>query len=129
MQNEWSTVELNSKSYLKESTTPRSPNGFFYPANPAHYHYNAQGSANVPQQAPGGNGGYHGPVMYNYNHYGGNNGGGNYSSNNQAPHYAGMNGFNGNHSYVGQFHRPPGIGNIISHMDNLWDLLENILYV
>lgn len=94
--------------------TPRSPNGFYYSSPPQQTsHYHSQNPANNAVSPPSG-GGHHGPPPppggHGYNQY--NSNGNHYPSTNQAPPY---NGYNGNHSYGGQYmqHRSPaGIGNL-----------------
>lgn len=96
---------------MQEPTTPRSPNGFFYPPTPSHYHHSNQQSAPPPPNPMN----HHGQHMPNYNQY--NSGNGNHYPPNSTQHYGGM---NGNHSYGGQYHRsPPVLGKLLTQLDKL----------
>ncbi|XP_037041312.1 tight junction protein ZO-1 isoform X5 [Bradysia coprophila] len=88
-----------------EPTTPRSPNGFFYPPTPSHYHHSNPQAAPPPPN-PMNN---HGQHMSNYSQYSSGNGN-HYPPN---PPY----GMNGNHSYGGPYHHrsPPVLGNLPQH--------------
>lgn len=89
-------------------TSPRSPNGFFYPPTPSHYHHSSHNTPSSP------NSGHGGPPPPQFNQqYSGN---GNYSGGTQMSYGGGRepppNGYNGgNHAYGGQYmHRnPPGM--------------------
>ncbi|KAJ6633312.1 Tight junction protein ZO-1 [Pseudolycoriella hygida] len=86
-----------------EPTTPRSPNGFFYPPTPSHFHHSNPQSAPPPPNPMN----HHGQHMQNYSQYNSGN------SNHFPQNYGGM---NGNHSYGGQYHRsPPVLGNLPQH--------------
>lgn len=96
-----------------EPTSPRSPNGFYYPSTQSDYHHNTPSSPNA---------GHHGappPHPYSQQYRGGS---GNYSAT-QMPPYGGReppignNGYNGNHPYGSQYmHRNPGMSEYFIHI-------------
>lgn len=97
------TYQTHKITLHQEPTTPRSPNGFFYPSTPSHYHHSSSQSAPPPPNPMN----HHGQHMSNYNQYA--SGNGTHYGANQSQHYGGM---NGNHSYGGQYHHrsPPVLG-------------------
>lgn len=96
-----------------EPTSPRSPNGFYYPSSQSHYHHNTPSSPNA-----GHHGGPPPPHPYSQQYSGG--GSGNYSATQMPPYGGGReppignNGYNGNHPYGSQYmHRNPGMSMLL----------------
>ncbi|XP_055905024.1 uncharacterized protein LOC129940651 isoform X8 [Eupeodes corollae] len=99
-----------------EPGSPRSPNGFFYPPTPSHYHHS---------QTPGSPHTSNGSSQQNhiYGTSSGSGGGGHYNGSNQQTSYVQPNGYNGSgHPYSGgggqqYMHRshPPPITNLPPH--------------